>query len=91
MVMKRKYKKSDVVVIAYGSGRNKRFIIYTDYEELPNTRGPWHTRVYPDVRGNQMKAVLEALEWLNEGTIGEPWIYRNSPSKFFLSYNANRG
>ena len=89
--MTKKYKKSDLTALAYGSGHNKRFIIYTDYKELPNTRGPWHTRVYPDVRGNQAKAIAEALDWLNNEEIGEPWIYRNNPSKFFIAYNASRG
>jgi len=86
---KKKYRISELQVMAYGTGRNKRFIIYTDYMETVN--GPWHTRVYPDVRGNAKEAVKEALDWLNNREIGEPWVYRNKPSKFFIAYNANRG
>lgn len=85
---KKKYKVSELQVMTYGSGRKKRFIIYTDYKETPD--GPWHTRVYPDTRGNMRVAVGEALLWLNVGEIGEPWVVRNKPSKYFISYNWGR-
>lgn len=83
--MKKKYKKSDITVLEYGRGRNKKFILYTDYEETPN--GPWHTRIYPDITGNKIKAVLQALTWLNDKEVGEPLVVRNKPSKLFISYS----
>lgn len=82
--MKRKYNSANVTIVSYGSGRKKRFIVYADYKE--SVYGPWHTRVYPDVTGNATEALREALQWLNEGEISEPWIIRNKPSKFFIVY-----
>ena len=86
--MTKKYKKTNLEVHTYGTGRNKKFIIYTDYE--PTDNGPWHTRIYPDIRGNTAKAVLQAIDWLNDESVGEPWIVRNKPSKFFISYSFGR-
>ena len=85
--MRKKYKKSDLQVLTYGKGRSKLFIVYTDYEELPNSNGPWNTRVYPDVRGNKADAIAEALHWLNDDCgVGAPWVVKNKPSKLFVAY-----
>ena len=84
--MATKYKASDLNVHIYGRGRKKLFIMYTDYT-YENGVGPrWHTRVYPDVRGNKANAIREAIKWLNENEIGEPWVVRNSPKKISLGY-----
>lgn len=79
------YKKSDLNVQTYGSGKKKKFIIYTDFEETD--RGPvWNTRVYPDIQGNKKNAIKQSLDWLNRENIPEPWVVRNSPRKISLTY-----
>jgi len=85
----KKYKKSDLDIHIYGHGRNKTFIIYTDFTIDKN--GPrWHKRVYPDIEGNKAKATKQALNWLNDTDIEKPWIYRNSPKKIMITYNQYR-
>lgn len=81
--MTKKYKASDLDVHEYGRGHKKLFVMYTDYHD-----NRWHTRVYPDVRGNKARAVKEALDWLNntERGVGEPWVMRNSPKKIQIAY-----
>jgi len=87
--MDRKYRKSDLDVHTFGHGRNKCFVIYTDYtygDEIgPGPR--WHTRVYPDIQGNKTKATNQALRWLNNGDVPEPWVYKNKPRKLMITYN----
>lgn len=87
--MSKQYKKSDLTVIDYGSGRKKLFIIYTDYEHN-DYGGRYFTRVYPDVRGNKTNAIKEALTWLNVKDVGEPWVVRNKESKIFIQYDWGR-
>ena len=86
IVFKRLYVKNELTVETYGRGHDKVFIVYTDYTHDSETGPRWHTRVYPDIKGNKAKATQQALKWLNEGNVGEPWVVRNSPSKIFLSY-----
>ena len=66
-----KYKKSDLEIHAYGSGRNKCFIMYTDYDSKEYR---WNTKVYPDINGNKAKAVAQVLRWLNN-----PDIHNRAP------------
>lgn len=87
--MVKQYKKSDLTVIDYGSGRKKLFIIYTDYEHN-DYGGRYFTRVYPDVRGNKSEALKQAIDWLNKNIVGEPWVVRNKESKIFISYDWGR-
>lgn len=82
-----KYKAVDLNIQEYGNGRKKLFIMYADYTYEDGIGPRWHTRVYPDVRGNKANAVKEALEWLNGDTVGEPWVMRNSPKKIQLAYH----
>lgn len=84
--MTKKYKKSDLDVHTYGSGRKKLFIVYTDYEHN-DYGGKYHTRVYPDIRGNKTEATKQALEWLNGNEVGEPWVVKGKASKIFISYS----
>lgn len=84
--MNKIYKKSDLDVHTYGHGRNKNFVIYTDYDYILGEGQSWSTRVYPDIEGNKEKAIKQALEWLNAGDVGEPWIIRNSRKKISLTY-----
>jgi hypothetical protein len=81
-------KKSEFQICEYGKGKQKLFIIYTDYKMTDN--GPWHTRIYPDVRGNKSKAIKQAIQWLIMESVGEPKIIRNKPSKLFLDYKLGR-
>lgn len=89
MAMNKQYKKSELTVIDYGSGRKKLFIIYTDYKHN-DFGGRYSTRVYPDVRGNKAEATKQALDWLNKNIVGEPWVVRNKESKIFISYDWGR-
>ncbi len=84
--MAKKYRKSDLDVHIYGHGRDKLFIMYTDYDYIQGEGPGWSTRVYPDIRGNKTNAVRQALAWLNDGSVGEPWIVRNSRKKISLTY-----
>ena len=83
------YKKSDLRVQTYGSGRHKMFIAFTDYEVVDKIGRRWHTRVYPDIEGNKSKATKQALQWLNrtEELVPSPWVVRNSPVKLPFQYN----
>lgn len=86
----KKYTKADLDVHIYGRGKNKRFIIYTDFEQAENLGPRWHTRVYPDIEGNQAKAIRQALDWLNrtgDNIVEEPYIIRNSPKKLQIVFN----
>jgi len=84
--MKKKYTAKDLDVHIYGRGRNKNFIMYTDFTKDKN--GPrWHTRVYPDIEGNKAKAIKQALNWLNRDNVPCPWIYWESPRKISITYN----
>lgn len=83
---KKKYKADDLNIHTYGSGHDKVFIMYTDFEQIEGQGPRWYTRAYPDIRGNKAKATKQALKWLNEDTIGEPYIVRNSPKKILIQY-----
>lgn len=81
----KKYNKENINVQTLGRGRNKKFIIYADYNSETYR---WETQVYPDIEGNTKKATTQALRWLNSDVeVKEPHIYRNNPSKFTLQYN----
>jgi hypothetical protein len=88
--MTKKYKESDLDIHIYGSGRNKSFIMYTDFKRVEGVGPQWHTRVYPDIEGNKTKAVKQALRWLNKLYPSEPWIYKNHPRKIAITYNQFR-
>lgn len=80
----KKYNKLNVDVQTFGHGRNKKFIIYADWDG-DNYR--WNTQVYPDIEGNTKKATAQALRWLNADVeVREPHIRRNNPSKFSIAY-----
>ena len=84
----KKYNKENISVQTFGNGRNKKFIIYADWN--PETRR-WNTQVYPDIEGNTKKATVQALRWLNaDVVVREPHIQRNNPSKYTLQYNWNK-
>ena len=84
--MTKKYTKADLQVEIYGNGRKKLFVMYTDYEYIPGEGHGWSTRVYSDFRGNKANAIKQALDWLNTGDVGEPWIVRNNRKKISLVY-----
>ena len=85
--MDKKYKKSELTVQTFGHGKNKMFIIFTDFVK-DEKKGPrWYTRAYPDIEGNKAKATSQALKWLNSGQVPEPWVIKDSPVKFPLQYN----
>ncbi|MFA6569989.1 MAG: hypothetical protein WCT77_01995 [Bacteroidota bacterium] len=85
--MKKRYKKSELEIHTYGGGRNKKFIVYTDFVRDYYGSRTSYTRVYPDVKGNKANAIKEALDWLNNKDIYEPWIVRNKPCKFLIQYS----
>ncbi len=43
------YKKSELHVQEFGSGREKRFVIYADYEKIEGFGPRWDTVVHPDI------------------------------------------
>lgn len=82
----KKYKVKDLNVHTYGSGRNKKFIIYTDYEYSDTTGPIWHTKVFPDIEGNKAKAIKESLYLLNSDTIFKPFFVKTGDFKVQISY-----
>jgi len=80
---KNKYTKKDLCVHTYGRGRDKKFIIYTDFIKK-DTR--WHTTVYPDIEGNKENAIHQALYWLNSK---DPSMYNvfYGATKIAIAYN----
>lgn len=76
----KKYTKENTTLQTFGSGKNKKFVLYADWN--PETRR-WGTQVHPDIQGNTAKATAQALRWLNSDVeVREPHILRNHPSKF---------
>lgn len=86
--MTKKYKKADLDIHTYGRGRNKRFIMYTDFTHESGNGPRWHTQVYPDIEGNKEKATQQALRWLNDPSVHSRFaVYTNNPRKIQIVYD----
>ena len=83
----KKYKAKDLNIHIYGNGRNKKFIMYTDYEYQDGIGPRWHKRVYPDIEGNKAKAVKQALKWLNDEELSNRFAVFTNPTKIFIAYD----
>jgi hypothetical protein len=81
---KNKYTVDDLNVHIYGRGRNKKFIMYTDYDSNINK---WYTRVYPDIEGNKVKAIRQVLRWLNNPSMSIKYAVFTEATKISLSYD----
>lgn len=84
------YKKSELHVQEFGRGREKRFVIYADYEKIEGFGPRWNTVVHPDIDGNKSRAVKQALNWLNrtgDDEVRYPYIQRDMNTKLSLVYS----
>lgn len=81
--MTKKYKASDLNIHIYGRGRNKKFIMYTDFNEDGNR---WHKKVYPDMEGNKAKATKQALKWLNSPELSAKYAVFEGETKVSIAY-----
>lgn len=79
-----KYIADDLNIHIYGRGRNKKFVMYTDYDESINK---WHTRVYPDIEGNKAKAVRQTLRWLNNPSMWMKYAVFTGETKVSICYD----
>lgn len=82
----KKYKKSELDVHTYGRGRDKKFIIYTDYKYTEGEGPRWNTTVYPDIEGNKERAIKQALNWLNNPECWKQYAVFQGPTKISIAY-----
>lgn len=79
-----RYTENDLTTITYGEGKNKKFIIYTDWN---NIDGYYMKRVYPDIETNKSLAIQQALRWLNS-TDSKKYNISVGPSKIYVGYSS---